>query len=204
VNESVTQPRVVLTFDDGPGPSTPALLDVLAARAVRATFFLLGRNIARMRELAIRAARDGHEIGNHTFSHARPGALTPAELTAEIARTDRLLEEIADEAGAPLAGPAPVRLPYGPDDARVAVLASLGRPHVHWTADFADWSASTDASALAARMRAHVAEQHAKREVAVLDLHDSSRLGDRRDATVAAVESLIDALGALVFSSRAG
>jgi peptidoglycan/xylan/chitin deacetylase (PgdA/CDA1 family) len=125
--------RVQLTFDDGPGPSTPDLLEVLATRAVRATFFLHVRNIETHPEIAARIAREGHVLGNHTWSHARPGALSSDDLVAEIKRTDELIEAIAPERGRP-----PVRLPYGPapDDPRLPVLASLGRPHVHWTADF--------------------------------------------------------------------
>ena len=107
-------------------------------------------------------------------------------------RTDELIEAIA-----PGRGPPPVRLPYGPapDDPRLPVLASLGRPHVHWTADFEDWLPTTDAATLARRMRTHV-ETHPE---AVLDLHDASRRGERRDATVAAVRMFLDDLGPAPF-----
>src|SRR5260370_34558410 len=70
-----------LTVDDGPGPDTAALLDVLAAAGARATFFLLGRNVeeapwcgdpARPRTVAVRAARERPVVGNHTYSDFRP------------------------------------------------------------------------------------------------------------------------------------
>lgn len=62
--------EVVLTFDDGPAAgTTPRVLEALAARQVRATFFLIGRNAAGLPHLAARIAREGHSIGNHTFSH---------------------------------------------------------------------------------------------------------------------------------------
>jgi chitin deacetylase len=177
-------PQLLLTFDDGPGPSTAALLDVLAAAGARATFFLLGANIERMPELAVRAAREGHELGNHMYSHAR--VIDEAALLDELARTDALILA----AGGP-ARPR-VRLPYGvlPNDARPAMLERLGRPHVGWTADFGDWL-DPDPSTLVAAMRAHVAEQHARGLDAVLDLHDSSRLGAARASTVEAVRRLL-------------
>lgn len=92
-------PRVVLTFDDGPGPSTPALLDVLAAANVKAVFFVLGANLELRRDVAVRMAREGHELGNHTYSHARPGALDAPAFAAELARTDALIEAVLRDAG---------------------------------------------------------------------------------------------------------
>jgi chitin deacetylase len=184
---SAAEARVVLSFDDGPGPSTPALLDVLRARGVRAWFFLLGSQVERAPEVAARIAGEGHVLGNHTYSHARPGAITRDELVDELARTDALLVR----AGA-RPGTIPVRLPYGcvQDDPRVGVLAALGRPHVGWTADFADWLDPEPAD-LARRMAEHVDAMHARGRDAVLDLHDSSRLGATRDATVEAVRRLL-------------
>jgi len=65
------QKVVALTFDDGPDPaSTPALLDLLARKGVRATFFCIGRQVAAHRELARRIAAGGHLIGNHSFAHS--------------------------------------------------------------------------------------------------------------------------------------
>lgn len=174
--------HVTLTFDDGPGPSTSTLLDVLAAHGEKATFFLLGRNIEALPDVARRIVRDGHTVGNHTYSHARPDAITREELIDEIARTDLLLEGIAGDQSFL------VRLPYGPlgDDPRVRWLERMGREHVHWTADFADWTA-TDPAELARRMHDHVIEQAARGLDAVLDLHDASKVGAERAVTVEAV-----------------
>src|SRR5260370_30569150 len=116
-------PRVALSFDDGPGPATEWLLDVLAARGARATFFLLGRNVERARAVAVRLARAGHVVGNHTWSHARPDAIGAAELVAEIARTDELLRDVCREGGVPPQRPIPVRLPYPPSDPDPPLLA---------------------------------------------------------------------------------
>ncbi len=177
-------PQLLLTFDDGPGPSTPALLDVLASAGVRATFFVLGSNLQRWPDVAARAAHEGHELGNHTYSHAR--VIDEAVLRDEVARTDALIRA----AGGP--DRPRVRLPYGilPGDERPAILERLGRPHVGWTADFGDWL-DPDPAVLVSAMRAHVTEQHASGLDAVLDLHDSSRLGVTRASTVEAVRRLL-------------
>lgn len=69
---ATTQKVVALTFDDGPDPaSTPALLDLLARKGVRATFFCIGKRVARHRELARRIAAEEHLVGNHSFAHSR-------------------------------------------------------------------------------------------------------------------------------------
>ncbi|RBJ71594.1 polysaccharide deacetylase family protein, partial [Pseudomonas sp. MWU12-2534b] len=60
-----------LSFDDGPGPSTLPLLDVLRAASCHATFFLLGQNLAGALDVAARMASHGHALGNHTHSHAK-------------------------------------------------------------------------------------------------------------------------------------
>lgn len=64
-----TARRFALTFDDGPGPSTPAILDALAEADVRATFFVLGRQVERYPEVVARMVAEGHELGNHGFDH---------------------------------------------------------------------------------------------------------------------------------------
>lgn len=205
--------RVALTFDDGPGPSTGPLLDALARHGARATFFLVGKNLrgaalegdaARSEALAVRAAREGHLLGNHSDSHARD-PLPEGALAAEIRAVDAALRGIYARAGVPAPAKLPFRLPYGPLvreggalDERLEALASVGRTHHHWTGIFGDWEPSTEPVALAAALRAHVHAQWARGLLPVLALHDAGTRrrahGFDRSATVAAVDSLCAAL----------
>jgi peptidoglycan-N-acetylglucosamine deacetylase len=94
---------ITLTFDNGPTPGiTDAVLDVLAARCVAATFFVIGTKLAKpdARALAERAVDEGHKVGNHTLTHTVPlgtlecdGQLATA--IHEIDETQRLLGELA-------------------------------------------------------------------------------------------------------------
>jgi len=79
--------ELVLTFDDGPWPgTTPKILDALKQECVRATFFLLGRNVEAHPELARRAMAEGHSLGHHTFSHPLLARMALARAEAEINR----------------------------------------------------------------------------------------------------------------------
>jgi peptidoglycan/xylan/chitin deacetylase (PgdA/CDA1 family) len=91
---------VTLTFDNGPEPSvTPHVLDVLAKREIRATFFVVGRRLERAagRRLAVRARAEGHWIGNHTLTHSGPfGDLADArQARREIEQTQSLIGDLA-------------------------------------------------------------------------------------------------------------
>jgi len=94
-----TARRVTLSFNNGPDPEvTPAVLDILAQRGIKATFFVLGKAIATPagRGLVERALGEGHRVGNHSYSHAIPLGLLadPEEGVREIVDTQRLLDEI--------------------------------------------------------------------------------------------------------------
>lgn len=82
------QPKeLVLTFDDGPWPTTtPKMLDALKRECVRATFFLLGRNVQAHPQIARRELAEGHSLGHHSFSHPLLGHMPLAKAEAEINR----------------------------------------------------------------------------------------------------------------------
>ena len=76
---------VSLTFDDGPNPeATPRILDVLAEHQVHATFFLLGRHVARWPSLVRRIAEEGHQVANHGFVHRKLHFAGPGRATADL------------------------------------------------------------------------------------------------------------------------
>ena len=86
---------VALTFDDGPDPvHTVPVLDALDRRQVKATFFMMGRNVERHAAVAREVVRRGHEVGNHSFSHPKLILMSPARVRQEIERTDALLRGI--------------------------------------------------------------------------------------------------------------
>ncbi|WP_233238804.1 polysaccharide deacetylase family protein [Bordetella sp. LUAb4] len=186
---------IYLSFDDGPGPSTPALLDVLRVGSCQAMFFLLGANLERDPLTAVRMAREGHVLGNHTYTHARAGALSEAALIDEIKRTDALIRHAYQEAGVAAPAVIPLRLPYGliEDDPRLHVLERLGRLHTDWTLIMDDWQRpAPSALALLDTLRAHVAERRMVDERVLVCMHDSSRHGEARPATVEALRMLLD------------
>lgn len=125
---------VALTFDDGPKRgSTDRLLDGLRERGVNATFFLIGKQIEENQDLVARMADEGHQIGNHTWSHQRLDQ--GDDIQEELHRTEAVLEE--------LCGPGPywLRPPYGQVDEN----SVIGVPMVKWSVDPRDWE-SRDAA----------------------------------------------------------
>ncbi|MGA8000408.1 MAG: polysaccharide deacetylase family protein [Pseudolabrys sp.] len=79
--------ELVLTFDDGPWPgTTQKVLNALKSECVRATFFLLGRNVAAHPQVARRALADGHSVGHHSYSHPLLDRMSVAKAEAEIDR----------------------------------------------------------------------------------------------------------------------
>jgi len=138
-------PDISLTFDNGPEPAvTPRVLDILARRGIRATFFVVGEKLARpgARAIAERAVAEGHAIGNHTLTHGTPlGELGDERaVREEIEATQRLIGDLAH----------PDRLfrPFGGgghldervlSPAAVDVLVAGGYTCVTWNAVPRDW-----------------------------------------------------------------
>ena len=86
---------VALTFDDGPHPDhTPRVLEVLDQQQVKATFFMMGRNVERFPAVARQVLRRGHEIGNHSYAHYKLVLMSPRRVRSEIERTDELLRDV--------------------------------------------------------------------------------------------------------------
>jgi len=132
----VTAVRIGLSFDDGPAIRwTPQILDLLGAHDARATFFLVGQIAERDQDLVRRISAEGHEVGNHTWTHPRLARDCDDErVRTELVRTNELLEQIL---GAP---PAMFRAPYYNWDERVdGIGAELGLRHAHGDVTPPDW-----------------------------------------------------------------
>jgi peptidoglycan-N-acetylglucosamine deacetylase len=87
--------EVVLTFDDGPDPTyTPQILDILDKHHIKGTFFIIGENALLHPKLVKRMHNEGHEMGNHTFTHANVASMNPMQIRMELNATQRLFQEI--------------------------------------------------------------------------------------------------------------
>lgn len=128
-------PLVALTFDDGPhGKFTPELLDTLARENTVSTFYVVGRMVEENPEVARRMVEEGHEIGNHTWSHPDLRKISDKKINEELKRTAKAIEEATGSL------PYSTRPPYGAVNGRV--LQSIPRqskPVVMWTVDPQDW-----------------------------------------------------------------
>ena len=82
---------VALTFDDGPTAYTDSVLDLLREEHVPATFFVIGSAVARAPEVTRRMVNEGHELGNHSYSHARMVLMSPSRIRHEVEGTDSLI-----------------------------------------------------------------------------------------------------------------
>lgn len=135
-NAADAVPSVALTVDDGPDPRwTPALLDVLDAHGVRATFFVIGERAREHPGLLRRVVAAGHRLGNHSYSHVQPFAALPAaDLSREVGATQQV---VAGETGV---RPTLFRAPAGGWSRSVlAASRDHGLTPVDWTVDPKDW-----------------------------------------------------------------
>ena len=128
--------KIALTFDDGPHPTrTPEILAILEEYGIRATFFVIGENVARYPEMleAVRAA--GHEIGNHTYHHPHLKKTDPERMESELLSTEKLLFEQHE------CQPNLFRPPGGLFDGQSeAIAARYGYTVVLWDVDTRDWA----------------------------------------------------------------
>jgi len=132
---------VALTFDDGPGPTTPALLAALKSVGVRATFFDIGSRISRYPDSAEQTIADGHAVEDHTWDHrsftgATPHTkpLTRGQIADELSRTRSEIVSVLNRV------PTFWRSPYGDTNASAQGLAGgMGLTEVGWTVDSEDF-----------------------------------------------------------------
>lgn len=123
---------VALTFDDGPRRgSTDRLLDGLRERGASATFFLVGEQAEQYPDLVKRMQAEGHQVGNHTWSHVRLEGASTDVIQEEVGKNEKLLEELLGGSGHWL------RPPYGLITSGTETLIQV--PMVKWSVDPRDW-----------------------------------------------------------------
>jgi peptidoglycan/xylan/chitin deacetylase (PgdA/CDA1 family) len=177
-----------LTFDDGPGEDTPQVLEILKLAGVRSTFFLCGSNVARYPDLARRIAEEGHEIGNHTYSHPRLLGRSPGKMLWEIDRAQRVIEHYTG------CKPQWFRPPYGLRWFGLSqVLRQQNLRTVMWSVNGRDWKVPPE------RIRERILKE--ARRGSIILLHDAPPPGEKGDRK-ATVEALPDVLAALSCSYK--
>ena len=127
---------IAITFDDGPHPqNTTRLLDILRARNIKATFYVIGRSVDLYPQVVRRTVAEGHEIGNHTHTHRLLSKLSDSEVRTEMTRCR---DAISRAAGVQ---PRTMRPPYGGllQRQRELVHAEFGYPTILWSVDPLDW-----------------------------------------------------------------
>lgn len=192
--------KIVLTFDDGPDPDwTPKILDILKEKGVKATFFIIGENGQENPEIIKRIVAEGHEIGNHSFTHPNLGEVPQTVTELELNATQRLIESLTGRSTrlfrAPYFGDAE---PRTPNEVEPTVVAQkLGYISVGLHLDPDDWKLTdengnprTPDDFVNETIKAASITTPEERGNIVL-LHDG---GGNRQATVDALPKIIDQL----------
>ncbi|AMW06000.1 glycosyltransferase [Gemmatimonas phototrophica] len=186
--------RVALTFDDGPDPTfTAPILDTLASRHAVASFFVVGRQVQHLPDLTRRIVAEGHEIGNHSWSHPDFATLSAPAVRMELAATGRAIEAVTGHR------PLLFRPPYIGDarpatDERLrpmAIANELGYRVAALEIDTKDWFESDPQKIIANALSALE-----RKNGRIILLHDA---GGDRASTIAALGPLIDSLRARGF-----
>jgi len=177
-----------LTFDDGPhAQGTPAMLAILAAADVRATFFLVGEQVRRNPSLAREILQAGHGIGLHCYRHRNLLRLTPRQVREDLQRAQEIIEVNAGRT------PELYRPPYGiANAAALRVARARGWRTLLWSQWGRDWETGATPQSIAARLTDGAGDG------SVLLLHDAddySAPGSWRH-TVAALPAVIDTMRA--------
>lgn len=123
---------IALTFDDGPAVYTQRLLDGLAERGVKVTFFLLGERVNYYPETVRRIYNEGHQIASHTYDHSALSTLSTDSIRRQVEQTEQAINGLLGTQDTFL-----VRTPYG--DYTDRVRSAVDRPIILWSLDPADW-----------------------------------------------------------------
>ncbi|WP_159885792.1 polysaccharide deacetylase family protein [Paenibacillus puerhi] len=175
--------QIALTFDDAPDAVyTPQVLDILKAHKVRATFFLIGAQAEKYPNIVKRIVREGHVIGNHSYSHPLFTKLSQDGFQQQIQKTQQILK--------PLVGYTPrlIRPPYGEiKEAQLLWASEQGYLMVNWNVDSLDWKQLGEAQVTSNILK------HAKAGSIVLQ-HSGGGTNQDLRGTVQALPKVIEAL----------
>lgn len=177
----VAEPVIAITFDDGPHAEfTPRLLDILKERNIKATFFLVGRNVVTYPEIVKRMVEEGHEVASHTWSHP---LLTGQSATGVQSQLTRTHDAIVKACGV---APLLYRPPYGAArlTQRRAIQEKYGYSTILWDVDPQDWQSPRTVQKVYDRVLART------REGSIVLLHDIH--GSTVDAMPATLDALIE------------
>ena len=133
---NVDGPYIAMTFDDGPhATNTPKLLEMAAERHIKLTFFVLGECVEQNPDVLRREVAEGHEIGNHSWSHPNLAKLSDADVRSQLQRTEDIIEKTAG------IKPKLMRPPYGELTKRQRILVNheFGYKVILWDVDPLDW-----------------------------------------------------------------
>ena len=187
--------QIALTFDDGPDPRwTPLILSVLERYHVPGTFFVIGENGVENRSILVRMLADGHEIGNHSYTHPNMADVSDTGNRLELNTTQRLIEAYTGRSTrlfrAPYFGDAE---PTTPDELGPALIAQQnGYSIIGLHGDPGDWQKRA-ADDIAQRTITQVEQATPDRSVNIVLLHDG---GGDRSQTVLALPKIIEKLRA--------
>ncbi|MGI6553457.1 MAG: polysaccharide deacetylase family protein [Clostridia bacterium] len=174
---------VALTFDDGPDSLyTPKILDILQKHKVKATFFVIGKRVEVHQDIVQRMVREGHIVGNHSWSHPNLLKLDRQALEKEITQTENLLlKEIGYRT-------ALFRSPYGSlDRQKVREVEALGYKIIAWNVDSLDWKGLTGE-----QVRFNILEN--VRQGSIVLQHSAGGPGEDLSGTVEALPVVIQTL----------
>lgn len=178
-NVNPLHPMVAFTFDDGPGSKTTSrLLSYLESRNAKATFFMLGKSIEKVKgskQIIQRMKELGMEIGSHTYDHSQLTKLSKEEVEEQVQKTNDLIKDAVGE------GPTVTRPPYGAKND--IVKEAMGTPIILWDVDTLDWK-TRDADSIYQKTMETV------HDGAILLFHDIY------DSTIDAIEKIVPALQA--------
>ena len=132
---TVANKTIALTFDDGPGPYTEKLLDILDKYDAKATFFLIGSKVSVRANTLRRMQSRGHQLGNHSWSHPELNKVSAEQLASEIDQTNNAIKQAVG------IKPNIIRPPYGAfNRAVLEQFRQRGMSAVVWSVDTRDWA----------------------------------------------------------------